>query len=685
MADTSRASLDAETPVNPYSLLEAVNHSSDTAHTGWIIFLAVMTYFMIAVAGVTHTDLLLQTPVSLPIMQVDIQIAQFFQFAPIVLLLMHLGLISQLTLLARETLEFDHAVRQLEISDQRSHPLRLELNNFFFVQGIAGPHRSAVMSLFLHGMSWLTLVILPVILILYIQVVFLPYHDVTITWTHRLALIVDVILLISIGVFLTRPETSFLQAFVRSSSSHPITFALTTILLAMLVVFSLFFATVPGEKLDRMTQSAFRPAGSAKARPANQQFVSGFVLPFLSSSEDGALFGLFHRNLVVTDTDLIAGKELVPGQASISLRSRDLRFAKLDRSDLRQADFTGADLEGASFTGADLRNARLPCADVTSLLLVEDRTKAKCVNARGGNFVRARLEGANLAGIDLTAAKLSEAKMEGVEMPYALISGADFSSAILDKADLTGGVRGEAATFLIASLQGADLTGAELQRAEFSSAALQAAVLNYANLQGAILQDADLEAAAAHQTKLQGANMTGARIAATDFRGAGVWMTLPPAADPPGLSDFSDLQIRPLAENEQQSVKQVVERVDAGIRDKVSDVLFQLTNTEVVNGWAQSDEGRRWQDMRAPPLPFPTGESPAARLTDYLARTMCKPRWANGAIATGIARRAQAQQFKGDMVSIYDSLKAETCPAAKTVLPKVLKDFSFAADVARSN
>ena len=133
---------DGETPVNPYSLLEAVNNSSDTAHTAWLIFLAIMAYLTIAVAGVTHKDLLLETPVTLPIMQVQIQLAQFFQFAPVILMLFHLGVVSQLVLLARKTLEFDYAVRALELTDRRTHPLRLELHNLFFVQAVAGPHRS---------------------------------------------------------------------------------------------------------------------------------------------------------------------------------------------------------------------------------------------------------------------------------------------------------------------------------------------------------------------------------------------------------------------------------------------------------------------------------------------------------------------------------------------------------------
>ena len=135
----ARVDPDIETPVNPYSLLEAVNSSSDTSHTGWLLFLAVMTYLVIAVAGVTHEALLLETPVQLPILQVKIQLKQFFQFAPIVLVLFHLGIMAQLVLLARKTLEFDHAIRLLETSSRRTHPLRLELAQLLLRAGDRRP------------------------------------------------------------------------------------------------------------------------------------------------------------------------------------------------------------------------------------------------------------------------------------------------------------------------------------------------------------------------------------------------------------------------------------------------------------------------------------------------------------------------------------------------------------------
>ena len=181
MSDLSGIGPEGETPVNPYNLLEAVNETSDDAHMGWLIFLAIMTYLMIAVTGVAIRTCCSRHPSNCPSCRSRSRLTEFFQFAPVVLVLFHLGLITQLTLLARKIIEFDGALRLLETSDRRNHPLRLELHNFFFVQAIAGPDRSLVVSAFLHGMSWLTLVVLPVLMLLYIQAVFLPYHSVPIT------------------------------------------------------------------------------------------------------------------------------------------------------------------------------------------------------------------------------------------------------------------------------------------------------------------------------------------------------------------------------------------------------------------------------------------------------------------------------------------------------------------------
>lgn len=676
MTEMARVAPEVETPVNPYSLLEAVNRSSDAAHTGWLIFLAIMAYFTIAVAGVTHKDLLLETPVELPILQVKIQLTQFFQFAPIILVLLHLGLMSQLVLLARETLEFDHAIRLLETTDRRTHPLRLELNNFFFVQAIAGPQRSRVMSAFLHGISWLTLVSLPVVLILFIQVVFLPYHNIPITWTHRIALLVDLLALLLIGVFMLRTETSFFQAFGRAWVEHPLSCGATGGVLALVAFFSLFVATVPGETIDRFVQSFF----GEEAEDARPRYVSGFMAP-LFASVDGRLFGLFERNLVVTDTDLVVDRDQAPGEPSMSLRGRDLRYAKLDRNDMHQADLTGADLRRASFNGTDLRGAWLSCADPATLYLTTNRDEAGCVAASRADFSKAKLDNVSMLGIDLRRANLEEAQLGGANLSSALLTGADLNSVHLEKASMEA-VEAQGAQLLFARLQGADLNGARLQGANLSSARLQSAFLRRADLRGTNLRNADLEGATLQFAMLQGADLSEARVIGADVRGAGIWMTSPPTADPTFLSDFTDAVIVQPTDEDTLALKSDLGRIERPrLRSEVEGMLAPLFNKEALQAWATSDQYQRWQAQ------LTASQSSSFdyqdKLTEHLARLACRSRWASGSVATGIARRAKTEGFRGNMVLIYDRMRMTDCPAANTIAPEVLKDFGVAVDLAR--
>jgi uncharacterized protein YjbI with pentapeptide repeats len=664
MSDATQYEIENETPVNPYSLLEAVNRSSDTAHMGWLIFLAIMAYLLIAVAGVTHRDLLLATPVQLPILGVQIQQVQFFQFASVLLVLFHLGLVSQLALLARKTLEFDNAVHKLEPSQRRAHPLRLELHNFFFVQGIAGPNRSMIMALFLHGISWLTLVVIPVVLLLFIQISFLPYHSVPITWTHRIALLIDIGVLVLLGVFLTRAETHFFQAVGRAVAAHPVGTLATIGLLGCVLFVSFVIATIPGEGLDRSLRKYFERSDQ-KEKIAQAQtwsnYIPGNPLPFLFGSADGTLFGLFHRNLIVTDVDLVVDRDVSKGEPSISLRNRDLRFARLDRSDLHQADMTGSNLDGASLTGANLIDVRLNCSDENELVLTDDRVKANCASARKAKFDHARLTGASMNGIDLRYSDLKEANLENATLKYAWLSGSNFSYANLQKADVTGGARAQGAVFLIANLEGSDFTGAQLQYADFSSSFMQGMTLEHAQLQGANLRDADLDSAYLRRSKLQGADMTGANLSGADMRESVIWMTLPPKSDQMKLTDLSRIEVRPLDDRERVALKHTVSGIASKqLRQNVTESLAKIMNPKRSEAWRNSNNAHIWSSLRTIERPGVIA-SYGAELTQHLTRITCRAKWPNGAVADGIARRALNSNFVADVRQFYASVSDSSC------------------------
>jgi uncharacterized protein YjbI with pentapeptide repeats len=676
MNETVRAAaLEGEAPVNPYSLLEAVNTSSDSAHTAWLIFIGIMGYVLVAVAGVTHKDLLLSRDITLPLLQVHIELTRFFLFAPVVLVLFHLGVLCQLVILARKTLEFDASIRMLEATDKRTHPLRLELHNFFFVQAIAGPERGFAMSALLHLMSWATLIVLPVALLLYMQVAFLPYHDAAITWAHRIVLVADIAVLALIGVFLMRPETSFLSAVARVSRSHPVSVMLTTVVLLLVSALSFLVATVPGEALDRAGRAlAGVKDGSDTAGPSSGA-------RFVEARADAALFGLFQRNLSVTDHSLVGDKDAAPNKSTLVLRGRDLRFARLDRTDLHQADLTGASLDGASLVGADLRNVNFQCADFNQLTSAEDRGAARCVSAREANLTRARLKDARMAGIDLTGARLEEANLDGADLNSAVLIGANFSNAHLERAELAG-VSAQRARFATASLQGAELTGAKLAGADFANAGLQAANLAQADLYGATLRDADMEGADLRQARLQGASLAGVRTKAADLRGALIWLTAPPDVDHVLLADLSELVPRALDEKDLAQFDRSLVLASAQVRGELTETLAPIRASGSAKPWAGAADQQAWQALGTASATG-LGDNYKVRLTDHLVRLACKPRWADGAVATGVVRRALGRDFKGDMPAIHDRFKASDCPGAKLVPPRLLSRLAIAADAAR--
>ena len=353
------------------NLLHAVNSASETATTAWLIYLALAAYFTVALAGVTHKDLLLNTPLTLPILGISVALDRFFLFAPPFFILIHIGMMMQYAILMRKAHAFLGLVRreENEISGGDAspvHPLRYELDGNFLVQFLAGPSYASIFAVMLQMIVWVTLVMLAAIVLLHFQLAFLPYHDVALTWAHRLYLLADLLMVGLVGTFLTSPLPRFWASFRYAWRNYTFFMLLTTPFFAAFIAFSFFVATVPGETLDRtlaaIGPSAEVPAPSGEAADARRVFLptaylfEGHVHPATGKSTSP-----FPRNLIVMDEDLVSDQGLAPGDVSLSLRYRDLRYARLDRSDLKQADLTCADLTGASLAGTVLTAAKRGC------------------------------------------------------------------------------------------------------------------------------------------------------------------------------------------------------------------------------------------------------------------------------------------------------------------------------------
>lgn len=351
-------------------LVHDTNESAAAARTAWLFFMALIAFFVIALAGVDHKDLLLETPVELPLLQVKIPQASFFLFGPLILVLVHLSLLMQHVTLARKLQDVHDRLTKHEGNNfYRQHRLRGLVHSYAMAQTVAGPVRSPVLGFFLHAMNWITLVLLPILVLINFQTTYLPLHDAFATNLHRIYLAIDILILALLGLLIKFPNMRFRGAFVAGLTNGA---AFTSALVALVALcFSLLVATIPDEPIDRMMADLMpakivNPAAPEGAKPRTAFWPTTLLFEGPTDEILGRPSSPMSRNLVVINTPLVAPVNPEPDDASLSLRGRDLKYATFDRSDMRRVDFTGADLTGASLFGTILIKARLSRATMTN-------------------------------------------------------------------------------------------------------------------------------------------------------------------------------------------------------------------------------------------------------------------------------------------------------------------------------
>ena len=523
-------------PVDAKELLDEANGASDPASSAWLAFLALLTYVVVTLASVSHKNLLLNSPVRLPIINADIPLVGFFQYAPALLLLVYLSLLVQHVILARKYRKFTDAIASHEMETGTEHPARERVHSYVFSQILAGPRPNRITKFMMQLIVYVTFAILPIATLLYFQIKFLPYHEVSITYWHRIAVILGFAMLILLTPLMQNTGQARRwdikvgpQAEAWEASGTQV--LLVLLLLPLVAGFSWLIATVPNEWIDRrlgfVAPASVRVGAEEEAKLLNP-LVRRIVYDRLPKDNDKGWWRrwlLSYRVLIVEDTDLGADED-----AKIVLRERNFRFALLSRSDLHRADLTWADLRAAQMW----------------------KTHAK------GKLKDAQLQGAFL----------QEAQLQGAQLSSAQLQGADLSNAQLQGADLS-----------YANLQGADLRGAELQGAD----------LSYANLQGADLKGAQLQGAKLEAAQLQGADLTSAEI----------WLVNFPrdlANQSPAPLGLADLKMSPLTPDAQAQLKA---DLNAGITDStVLPVVMSRLDEILRNEPPNWEDGNSWEDYR---------------------------------------------------------------------------------------
>ncbi len=683
------------------NLLKAANDASGQARNGWIAFLSLLAYLFVTLASVTHKALLLNSAVKLPIIDVQLPLFSFFMFGPFLLVLFHFGLLMQHVSLSRKLAAYNAAIadevrspgrskkKQQELA--REHPSRLLLHGYSISQYVAGPETSRVVRGGQWLMGWLTLNILPLIALLYFQFQFLPYHSYPVIWLQRGVLVLDLVILVSIGMFVDRPESRLGESLSYNFFERPLRFALIIAGMGIVAFLSFGVATIPAGRLD----IALATLGFCKGPPPEERLMgcpTAWLFEGTPNFATGKPNSLFARNILVPDTDLTGADEEGKGGLKLSFRDRDLRYAVLARSKLQGADFTAADLTGVSLHRADLQHAKFLCARTGK----QDDTGQK---AEPGDHDRdcAILRRADLSHAQLGEAKLKRAKLEGADLSFAKMQRANLFEAEMQRANLLGANLQEAdlssaklqgAILEVAEMQGADLTQVNLEEANLGRAELQGAILTGAQMQGTYLGWAKLQGASFFEegpegekapvsflqgadftnAKLQGADLTGAQMQGANLAEAEIWLV-----EPLNEAQVEDADLRGIAltPSDPDALRETLAGLgDEAVRKRVAKRLAHLLDPHQVAAWAGSPKWQFWTDLQSRSRPAPAAR--AKRLVDI----SCKDD-TGGYIVKGIARRVSgfAERYeKYAKLTAQALVDKKTCPAAKHLSEETLAE-----------
>ena len=257
LAKGPKASLGSSTPElskEAEKLLDAANGASDPARNAWLAFLGLLTYLLVTLGGVTDKDLLLNNPVKLPIVNVELPLFSFFQYAPVLLLLVYLSLLIQHVMLARKYRTFAKAIAPYERETRTEHPARELVHSYVVSQMLAGPKPNAITSWLMRLMVFVTFTLLPVVTLLYFQIKFLPYHEVWITYWHRIAVILGLGILFAVLPIInlkSRKREVKVGPQAETWRASPFEISFGAAIATLVVGFSSLIATVPDEELDR--------------------------------------------------------------------------------------------------------------------------------------------------------------------------------------------------------------------------------------------------------------------------------------------------------------------------------------------------------------------------------------------------------------------------------------------------
>jgi len=237
-------------------LVQAINHGSSICRGLYLTFLAFTAFLLIIISTTNDYNLLVLTPIKLPIFGAEVDLIGFYRYAPWVYFLAHVNLLMTIALLTRKLAIF-HSKLSIQPFAKREL-LRAKLHIFAPIQYLS-KQQKGVVKFILWIIVKVLLVLMPPFILLLIQIDSLAMQDHTTVWSQRIALLADTLFALFLWKHLLSGRARPL-AEVRLPGGKPPTTArqranVFSTFAVYLFILSLSFlgATIPFSSLEKAT------------------------------------------------------------------------------------------------------------------------------------------------------------------------------------------------------------------------------------------------------------------------------------------------------------------------------------------------------------------------------------------------------------------------------------------------
>lgn len=542
-------------------LVEIINHGTGVARALYLAFLGFTAFLLIITSTTDDLDLLLLTPITIPLFSIEVDLTGFYRFAPWAYTLAHLNLLVTLAMLSGK-LKLFHDTLSLQAYDTRQK-LRNSLHIFAPIQYMAG-QQAGVVRFILWVISRIVLVVLPPVTLLWLQIDFLAVQDAITVFSQRAALLVDAVFTYFLWKTMLQGQARPLSELRLPGSRRPalkrqkMSQRTTAVALGIIVIISLGGATIPLSDWERKVVALTSSQSFADCDPSNPVVISEypqncttFLTRWLFDGEHGS--GLRAEFAEAIDKTVVSqkhgeyrdcrissspanglplcwfagrrtlfgfqGKVMVSKPEELSIETINSLNSESSIENLENIliSIKGLDLSNRNFRFAGFSSTTLPNANLSG-------TNAQGVDLAfaqlyGANFNEAKLQGSIFWKTSLHSATLISAKLNGASLIEAELHSADLFGAELHDAKLAE-AKLHNANLIQAELLRANLSEAELYSADFTEAKLHGADLRLAKLHSANLTQAELYGAGLPWAELQGANLTEAKLHGTNLSNA---------------------------------------------------------------------------------------------------------------------------------------------------------------------